>query len=202
MFPPCFGASERKKILSLTAVILAGGQSRRMGTDKARLEINGLPLLERVAAAALSAGLPLLVIGRVRPTDWSFASAVFAEDALPGHGPLGGLHTALTLANGPVLALACDLPRLSAEAVRWLASQASERIGEHGLVTINTRRWEPLFSCYAPACLPLIETRLAEGRLSLHGLIESGDFSTAEAPDWLGPQLLNLNTPEDLREHF
>ena len=173
-----------------------------MGTDKARLEIDGLPLLESTADAVLSADLPVLVVGRVRPADWPFSAVIFAEDALPGRGPLGGLHTALTLANGPVLALACDMPRLSADALRWLASQVSERTGKHGLVTVNSGQWEPLFSCYTSACLPQIETRLAEGRLSLHGLIEAGDFAKAEAPDWLRPQLLNINTPEDLREHF
>jgi len=184
----------------LTVTILAGGKSRRMGRDKARLEIDGLPLLERTAAAAQAAGLPVLVVGRARPLDWTSKDVDFAEDTLPGRGPLGGLHTALTRANGPVLALACDLPRLTAEALRWLELESqSERGGEMGLIVVNSGRWEPLFSVYTPACLPLIEERMRDGRLSLHGLIEAGDFGLAEAPSWVEPLLLNVNTPEELR---
>jgi len=174
-----------------------------MGTDKARLAVDGRTLLERIAEAALSVGLPTLVIGRARPADWPLVAVAFAEDALPGRGPLGGLHTALTLTNGPILALACDMPRLSSDALRWLASEASsDAAGEHGLIVVNAGRWEPLFSCYTLACLPLIETRLSENLLSLHGLIKAGDFGQVVAPDWLAAQLLNVNTPEDLQEHF
>ncbi len=185
----------------LTSAILAGGKSVRMGRDKARLEIDGLPLLERIAAAAQAAGLPVLVIGRARPLDWTLKEVDFAEDALPGRGPLGGLHMALTRANGPVLALACDLPRLTSGAIRWLKSESLlKRGGEHGLVVVNSGRWEPLFSIYTPPCLPLIEERSREGRLSLHGLIEVGNFEMVEAPAWIEPLLFNVNTPEELRE--
>ena len=186
--------------MPITAVIFAGGQSRRMGQDKARLEIGGMPLLERIAACALSAGLPVLVVGRSRPGDWDLENVAFAEDDRPGCGPLGGLHTALSRISAPVLAIACDMPRLTGESLCWLAAQAdAESIGLHGLVVVNSGRWEPLFSVYTPACLPLIASQIAGHRLSLHGLIEAGDFGTALAPDWLAAQLINVNTPEELR---
>ena len=185
--------------MPITAAIFAGGQSRRMGQDKAMLEIDGLRLLERVVVAALAAVLPVLVVGRARPIDWVLEKVAFAEDDWPGCGPLGGLHTALSVVKAPVLAVACDMPCLTADALRWLAGQAAERVGEHGLVVINAGRWEPLFSCYTPACLTLLEAQLSEGRLSLHSLIEAGEFGQVEAPDWLTMQLLNVNTPEDLQ---
>ena len=174
-----------------------------MGRDKANLEVDGLPLLERTARAALTAGLPVLIIGRPRPADWSLDAVQFVEDAQPGRGPLGGLQRALTHVRGPVLALACDMPRLSASALRWLLAEGqSERAGECGLITTNSGRWEPLFSVYTPSCLALIEERMQQGRLSLHGLIEAGDFRYSAAPDWLEPLLLNINTPEELQEIF
>jgi molybdopterin-guanine dinucleotide biosynthesis protein A len=171
-----------------------------MGRDKANLEVDGLPLLERTAALAKAVGLPVLIVGRSRPADWPLDAVPFVEDAQPGRGPLGGLHMALTQVKGPVLVIACDMPRLSADALRWLIAEGqSERAGEYGLVVVNSGQWEPLFSVYTPKCLALIEERMQQGRLSLHGLIEAGRFGMAEAPPWIEPLLLNVNTPEELR---
>ena len=170
-----------------------------MGTDKARLEVDGTPLLERLAHEAASAGFPVLVVGRARPNDWPLPAVTFAEDDQPGRGPLGGLATALRLSPISVLTVACDLPRLTGDALRWLAVRAAEQAGPHGLAIRNGGQWEPLFSVYAPACLPLIEQRLAAGRLSLHGLFEEGEFGRVDAPDWVAAQLVNVNTPDDLR---
>ena len=97
-----------------------------------------------------------------------------------------------------MLAVACDLPRLTDDTLRWLADRAAEQAGPHGLAVQNGGQWEPLFSVYAPACLPLIEARLEAGRLSLHGLFEAGEFGRVDAPEWVSSQLVNVNTPEDL----
>ena len=183
----------------MTVAILAGGESRRMGTDKAALLFGGLSLLERTARTALFAGLTVLVVGRARPDGWQTPKVDFVLDAAPGRGPLGGLEMAMNHAGGPVLAVACDMPLLTSEALVWLRDRAAASTSEHGLVVLNEGQWEPLFSVYAPACLPLIESRLAAGRLSLHGLIEAGEFARADAPGWVAAQLVNINTPEELR---
>ena len=181
---------------AITAAILAGGRSRRMGTDKAALELGGQTLLERTAQIALDADLPVLVAGRVRPKGWPLPSALFTEDFHPGLGPLGGLATALRQAQTGTLALSCDLPLLTTEALRWLLALA-ETGNTHGLIVVNGEQWEPLFSLYQPAVLPLIEARLMEGRRSLHGLIEAGDFAFANAPNWVAAQLRNVNTTDE-----
>jgi molybdopterin-guanine dinucleotide biosynthesis protein A len=167
-----------------------------MGTDKAALEVEGRTLLARTAEVALAANLLVLVVGRARPAGWFLETVAFAEDTLPGLGPLGGLATALGQSETTaVLALACDLPLLTTEAVRWLGTQSGQG-NEHGLIVVNNGNWEPLFSIYTPACLPLIEARLAVGKRSLHGLIEAGQFAFRDAPDWIAAQLANINTPE------
>ena len=186
--------------MTLTIAILAGGQSRRMGTDKAALPIGGMTLLERTARLALALNLPVLVVGRARPDDWPLPGVSFIEDTEAGLGPLGGLATTLRSARTSVLALACDLPLLTEEALRWLIAQAEAKFGPLGLVTRCGEGQEPLFSVYDPACLPLIEARLAAGRRSLHGLIEAGAFAFADAPGWVSSQLANVNTPEEWRE--
>ncbi len=176
------------------AALFAGGESRRMGTDKAALTVGGETLLARTARVAEEAGLDLRVVGRARPDDWSRAGVLFVPDDVPGLGPLGALTTALRGAAEPILALACDLPLLDAEALRWLAGLTP---GRHGLAVWRDEEVEPLFSVYAPACLPLAAARLAEGRRSLRGLIDAGEFARAEAPEWVAVRLVNVNTSEE-----
>jgi molybdopterin-guanine dinucleotide biosynthesis protein A len=188
--------------LLITAAILAGGQSRRMGTDKAALELGGVSLLERIAHLALAADMPVLAVGRARPAAWPLPAVTFIDDSLPGLGPLGGLESALRQAQTSVLALACDLPLLTEEALRWLHAQAehAEQKNEHGIIVVNGEQWEPLFSVYHLACLPLIALRFAAGRRSLHGLIEAGDFAFIPAPAWVAETLVNVNTRDEWKK--
>lgn len=117
--------------------IIAGGASRRMGTDKARLIVFGEPLLARLANALSSIG-PVAVVGGdpsllelLRAPDGSGTSqpgvgrdATHVVDAYPGEGPLGALISALRAASEPYVALvACDLPDMTAPAVEELLVQ-------------------------------------------------------------------------------
>ncbi len=171
-----------------------------MGTDKAALEIGGVSLLERTARLALAVNFSVLVVGRACPEQWPLPEVEFLEDAEPGLGPLGGLVAALSYTQASVLALACDLPLLTEDALRWLISQAKSHFGASGLVTVNSGQREPLFAVYDLTCLPLAEARLAGGRRSLQGLIEAGTFTFSDAPEWVAAQLANVNTPEEWRE--
>lgn len=193
-------SSSRRVKITLTIAILAGGRSRRMGTDKAALQIGGVSLLERTARLALAVNPPVVVVGRACPNGWPLPQVTFVEDAEAGLGPAGGLATALRQAQTSVLALACDLPLLTEDALRWLIAEAKAQFAPSGLVAVNGGQQEPLFSVYHPECLPLIEARLAAGRRSLHGAIEAGAFAFAEAPEWVSVQLANVNTPEEWRE--
>lgn len=159
----------------VTIAILAGGQSRRMGQDKAALF---LPTLQQAAEAT---GLPVIVVGRDT-----------LPDETPGVGPLGGLATALRHVQGPVLAVACDMPLLDTAAFLWLVAkwEALER-KPLGLVV------DHLFAIYTPACLPRIDTNLAAGQRSLYRLLQTEGFVSLQAPPELAPKLANINTPED-----
>src|SRR5258706_6638023 len=89
-------ALNKPKVLTFEVCILAGGLSRRMGTDKARLRLGSRTMLQHVQAAAKATGLPVRVI---------------SKDLIPNCGPLGGLYTALkTTKHDAILALACDMP--------------------------------------------------------------------------------------------
>ena len=179
--------------------ILAGGQSRRMGSDKALLALEGRPLLTRIARAAQAAGAGVVVVGRARDRDLALDDVQFVPDALPGQGPLGGLHTALLHAAGDaVLLVACDMPNLTAAAFSWLFGIAEGLALYDGLVVVHEARPEPLFAIYTASCRPLVLRHLATRELSMRALIGAGRFARAVATPEVADALVNLNTPSEL----
>ena len=112
--------------------VLAGGQSRRMGRDKALLPLGGQTLIERVLAAAHPLGYPRVIIGD--PTAYAHFGLPVHPDRRPSLGPLGGLYTALSTTATPVLLLACDLPFLTPDFLRHLVN----RRGPHQAVVPHT----------------------------------------------------------------
>ena len=188
--------------MPFTVAILAGGESRRMGRDKAQLAVGAETLLERTARVALEVCPSVMVVGRARPDGWPLPDVLFLRDDAPGQGPLGGLVTALKYTHGkPVVLLACDFPLMTPNALGWLLSEAHEfRDDGQGLVAVNDGQREPLFSAYAPACLPPAEARLAAGRRSLLGLIEAGDFVFFQVPADVADALRDVDTPDDWAE--
>jgi molybdopterin-guanine dinucleotide biosynthesis protein A len=180
----------------IAVAIFAGGQSQRMGQDKAQLKINGETLLQRAARTALDVSSCVYVIGRAMPNDWPLPIVQFLLDETPGQGPLGGLQTVLKR-EAEVLTIACDMPKLTSNALRWLLKAHEESQAEHGLIIENDEQWEPLFSIYTANCLPLIEENLQAERRSLHALIKRGQFGFVPTPLEIQKQLINVNTPEE-----
>lgn len=202
------GAKDKGSDVAAPVAILAGGESRRMGRDKAQLSWGGVSWLEHAARTALGAASRVAVVGRKRPADWPLEEVVFLEDDSPGCGPLGGLFTALSWVESQsqnddrLLLLACDMPLLRADGLRWLFEAAARRQLGRGLAVRNGERIEPLFSIYTTACRPLVERRLRHpaefpGRRSLHALVEAAQFEIIAAPPEIAATLANLNTPED-----
>jgi molybdopterin-guanine dinucleotide biosynthesis protein A len=104
---------------SLGGAVLAGGRSRRMGTDKALISLHGRTLVEGAAQALISAGAePVVVIGGNRAAIERLGLAMI-DDLWPGEGPLGGILTALgSVTTDLVAVLSCDLTDASPIAIR------------------------------------------------------------------------------------
>lgn len=173
--------------------ILAGGQSRRMGQDKALMQWEGQTLLGRAVRAAAAVAEAVAVVGR----EGAGEGVVWLQDDMPGLGPLGGLRTALQHFGRPVALLGCDMPQVDADALRWLFAQFARARAPHGFMTLRDGAPEPLFAVYRPSLLPQLDARLTAGRLALHKLLEVGGFDTLEAPAAISTKLVNINTPQD-----
>jgi molybdenum cofactor guanylyltransferase len=153
--------------MNLAAVILAGGESRRMGRDKAWLPFGGRPLIVHALATVRDAGIKeVFVSGRVG-TDYSELKCPVLYDRQTGCGPLGGIERALDAATAPLLlALAVDLPRMSAAFLRQLATRTDSLTG---VVPEVRDQLEPLAAVYPKRCGAIAQNCLRQGRYAARG---------------------------------
>ena len=195
--------------MRLLGAVLAGGRSRRHGRDKALALAAGVPMLHR-AIHTLHAGMDAAVAISCTPADARDGRRVL-PDARPGHGPLGGLHTALLEAVARelhgVLLLACDLPLVSGSVLGAIVAQAETSL-EPWAAAAPSRPGgvEPLCAVYGCAALPVVEERLDGPDLSMHSLfraLDGRELSLASLGLDRDETFLNVNTPEDLvRAHL
>lgn len=180
--------------------ILAGGASRRMGRDKALVEIAGTPLWQRQRDVLLAAGAASVVVVR-RPGQTPVADDVVHRwDLVPDAGPLAGLHAALTGAPGATLAvLAVDLPAVDGTWFHWLIGHSQPG---SGAVARHADGFEPLAAIYPPTALALVNEHLSAGHFSLQklvtALVERGLLGIATLPEAERWRMANGNTPAEL----
>jgi len=181
-----------------SAVLLAGGNSSRMGRDKAFLEIEGEPLWHRQLAILQELSPEQLMISGPRREEWIAYEIV--PDQVAAAGPLGGLAAALRKCVTPrLVVLAVDLPRMTTEFLRSLLQLCGD---DKGVVPRASDRFEPLAAVYPAGCVALAEAALCEGDFSMQRFVRR-----AQEQDLLRTRILcdaetllfaNLNTPADL----
>jgi molybdopterin-guanine dinucleotide biosynthesis protein A len=200
------------RIMDLTLIINAGGQSRRMGKSKALLPVppHATPLIAHVAARLLPLSPARLVVVTNDPQLPALAQlppdTAFVPDAFPDTGTLGGIATGLQQAPEWAIVVACDLPLVSAALFEMLVELAGEQ--ENGedcwdaVVPVVDGYEEPLHALYHRRCLPAIEARLAAGQRRVISFMP--DVHTCYVPEnalrAIDPDLhsfLNTNTPEE-----
>lgn len=183
------------------AVVMAGGQSRRLGRDKAALLVDGMTLLARTIRLA-GRFCPLVAVSGRDPA-FSGAPAPWFADAYPGLGPLGGVTTALARFGCACLVLSCDLPHMNDPTLVRLLQAWEEREPDTLMTTFEqaeTGRIEALVAVYQPEAEPLLRQALHQGRLKLSAAIPRERrhhvvYTWAESRPFF-----NVNTPEDLAE--
>lgn len=192
--------------IPVTAAVMAGGRSMRMGVDKTLLAVDGETLLARVVEAVAEVCEHTVVV--TNRTDQVVAAGLPADtpvvfDEVPFQGPLGGLVTALKEAPDDwVLAVAADIPWLEPGVIRALW----EARGDAAVVVPVTEKGvEPLLALYHRDCLPVARRVLASGRRRLVAIFP--EVKVVELPleslrlaDPSLRSLVNVNTPEDLAE--
>lgn len=177
---------------ALSVVVLCGGRSKRMGRDKALIEIDGVPLFRRVAQRLEPLGEIILAPG----TPGRLGTTGYAEiaDDPADIGPLGGLVAGLTAASTElVAAVAVDMPLCDPSVLNQLSEMLE---GRDAAVPISGGRLQPLHAVYSTKCAAVLRDAAARGIHSVGRAVETLDAIT---PTIEGGFATNLNFPQDLR---
>jgi molybdenum cofactor guanylyltransferase len=185
----------------MSAAILAGGRSKRMGRDKALLQIGDKTMIEHVAEMVQSQAPEVMIVSNKQET-YRFLGLPVYPDAVHGCGPLGGIYTALLYSkHRHCLVVACDLPFLNLPLLRFLC----ENCRPHDVLVFESETGvEPLCAVYSKNCLPAIEKHMKAGKYKVSDFYETVSTRVVKLKPELafydGSTFLNVNTPEDLAE--
>lgn len=188
----------------LTAVIQAGGESRRMGQDKGLLPFLGRPLILRVISR-LQIVADEMIITTNRSEAYQFLGLPLVSDIIPGKGALGGLFTALSVASHELVAVvACDMPFINSELV-LLEKETLIKTNSNLVVPHSGEGLEPFHAVYQrSACLPAIEAALQSEKWRVDSWFNQVKVQIlpVELVQRYDPGLRcfkNVNTPEELQ---
>ncbi len=182
--------------------VLVGGQSRRMGQDKALLDWGGTRLAQRLAERVFAAAGSATLIGSRQK--YGHLGWPLLEDLVPGRGPLSGIHTALK--HTPArwnLVVGCDLPFLTTEFLAFLLGIA-EAGDSQAVVPVSPRfGYEPLAAVYRQDCLGEAEAALEGQQYKIAGVLDRLRLRTVLPDQWRpfdpeGILFENVNTPQEL----
>lgn len=177
-------------MISRSACVLVGGASRRMGRDKALLDVDGLPAYQRSANLLVECGFESVTL--IGGDGSRFANAPHESDRVPGLGPLGGIGRALEIAD-PVFVFAVDLHGLDRTSLSVLLEAGSP---EHDVTHARSGGVpQPLLGWWGGEAASVIEHSLRDGRRSVFDAL---DVLRVRAIDLPGDPIRNINRPDDL----
>ena len=186
--------------MTISAVLLVGGKSRRMGRDKATMMFHGVPLWKNQLDLLRAIQPVKLIISAQSDPQWRPSDVQFVADEEPSRGPLGGITAALScIVTDHLLVLAIDVPFMTAAYLRRLCEQAKPG---QGIVPIIENRAEPLSAIYPREAKDEFARALSGSDFSLQplvrDLIAGGKLRPIEVPPSDVALFRNLNEPKDI----
>jgi len=183
----------------ITAVILAGGASKRYGQNKALLEISGVPLIDRIAEQMRNIFTRVILVTNQKK-EFEYLGLPMVEDIIKGLGPIGGIYTGLkSISDKAGFFVACDMPLLHKGLIRYMV----ENIDNHAAVVPSIGELvEPLHALYARSCLAPLKGLIDDKRYQVRLLydyvsvryVKEDEIRTFSSP---AEVFLNINTPDE-----
>ncbi len=181
----------------IEAWLMAGGKSTRMGQDKGLMPVRGQPMTGYLLKTLKELHLPAVIV--TGNHQYHLFGVPVIPDLVANKGPLGGLHTALKSTTADyILLLSCDMPFISAKAIRRLLRLA----GEADVVATRINgKINPLFALYHRSLGEVVEANVVRGSLKMQELIADTNHLILDMDGETGselPEFVNLNTPGDV----
>lgn len=188
-----------------TGIILAGGLSSRMGTNKAMLELNGSLVLQHVTKAMRPGVSRIIVAAGPNVTTYGAMGYDCVQDHYPGKGPLAGLHAALEASDTEWnLVCACDMPLLQTSFFNGIKKLVESHNSYAAIVPRVDGHVHPLAGAYHKRVLPDLEQRLIQDHLRVMRWLEEIGCLYVETEELervgvhqVAMQMSNMNTPEE-----
>ena len=182
--------------VNAAAIILSGGTSRRMGTDKSMLSLKDKTMIEHISSQ-LSPSFSEVLISADDKEKYSFLGFKVIPDKMPGQGPLMGIGSSIEASEHDLnFVVACDIPNIAMYLVRRMLNEAD---GFDIVVpATGNENYEPLFAVYRKSSLEAIRKVLKSGGRKISDIFDycKVKYIRIEPPDWLK----NLNTMDDYEE--
>lgn len=187
-----------KKHQNIVGVILAGGKSTRMGTDKAMLLLNGLPLIQHITGVLREIFEEVVIISD-RGNAYNFLNLPVYPDIEKNCGPVGGIHSAFVHTNtNSIFVVGCDTPLVTRGLVNYICD--FESLDDIKVPTMDGQV-HPLCGVYSRKVMPQLEENLKGGLFNVQFLLEKLHPAiipiTPDLPFYDKRLLTNINTIRD-----
>jgi molybdenum cofactor guanylyltransferase len=185
----------------ITGIVLAGGRSRRMGSDKAVMVLNGKPMLQ-YSIDAIRPFCDKLVISSNKDS-YDFTSCEIWPDLVPGEAAMVGIYSCLKRSETDFnIVLSCDMPLVSKALFEYMLQRVAE--AEIILPVHGNNQMEPLCAIYKRSLLPRFEHAIASEEFGLHDFIRAGSYLPVRInealPFYNHSMFSNINTLEEFEK--
>jgi molybdopterin-guanine dinucleotide biosynthesis protein A len=182
--------------MQITGIILAGGKSKRMGTDKVLMKLEGEVLLKRAIKLCQTVCASILISSN-NPNHSKYGFEIIADE-MPDCGPIGGIYSCLRESQTEWnFILSVDSPFVKPEFVSYLVSEIKK---SDAVVPIHSKGKEPLIAMYHKNSLQMTQDMLEMGNFKMQNLLNTINTKFVDSQHWVKkyPDLFrNLNRPED-----
>jgi molybdopterin-guanine dinucleotide biosynthesis protein A len=186
---------------NITGIILSGGQSLRMGENKAFIKIDGIPIINRIHSVFKKLFQEVIIVTNQKELFSNFDAKIYV-DIIPDCGVLAGLYTGLFFSSFPYsFCVACDMPYLKESVIEFLIGGLNDF---DAIVPKTVDGLQPLHAVYSKKCLPAIRNTIQDGKSKILDFYPMVKIKLVEEQEFhfLDPGMesfINVNTPEQLR---
>lgn len=182
---------------NITGIILAGGKSSRMGTDKGLIKLDGATFIERIINTMKPFVKEIIIVSN--NSDYDQFGFKRVEDMIKNSGPLAGLHTGLYYSESEYnMVLSCDVPMINSKVLNYLIEGIDETSDVFQLKSQD--RTIPLVAIYKKQCLNRCTNLLKTGELRLRVFVEQLNTKTIVLDATMDNYVKNINTKEELKQ--